>query len=263
MEKYLICYSKHKDNDLQITSRLQEMLNADILNMDYNHSKRDMSKYSIVFVVGGDGTILKTLHYVYPHSIPVVGVNLGRRGYIAQIEPANMENEVKNIINGHFFEKRYNFLSGNIAGQESVAVNDIIISKSNPLSTCELELTINDSYAGRFICDGILVSTPFGSTAYNQSLHGPIVTPESPVYIITPINPINAKYQSLVVSDSSEIKVKLVDRGKDEKALIGFDGTQEVYELLGGKEIIITKSWEQFIFINTDSFDFFENLNKK
>ena len=144
-----------------------------------------------------------------------------------------------------------------------IAANDILVSKSNPLSSCELILNIDNDFVGKYICDGILISSPFGSTAYNKSLKGPVVTLNSKVLIVTPINSVNCNFESLVIDDNSTIEIEVVERGLNESVLVGFDGTYKSVELFGGEKIQISKSRKDlFELINLNGFDYFSNLKK-
>lgn len=265
-QKYLILYSRFKDKNLEITNRLQNLLNADAIDIDTVSEIHNIQQYSIIFTVGGDGTVLKAIHLANGYNVTIAGVNLGRRGYIARINIDTLEQQIKNIINNRYSCETSSFIEGCVNDKKAVAVNDVIITKNNPLTTCELTLKITTqegTYENNFICDGLLISTAFGSTAYNKSLQSSIIIPSCPAYIITPINPIKSDFKSIVVSDNSQISVSLVDRGKNQKALVGFDGTQVVWELNGGENICIKKSKNTFSLLKPISYNYFTNLKEK
>lgn len=265
-QKFLILYSKFKDKNLEVTKQLQSILNADLINIDDCSDIPYIEQYSTIFTVGGDGTVLKAIHLAKDSDITIVGINLGRRGYIARINVDDLEQQVKNIINNRYSCETFSFIEGQVDDKKAVAVNDIIITKNNPLTTCELTLKITTqegTYENNFICDGLLISTAFGSTAYNKSLQSSIIVPSCPAYIITPINPIKSDFKSIVISDYSKISVSLVDRGKNQKALVGFDGTQVVWELNGGENVCIQKSKKTFSLLKPIGYDYFTNLHEK
>lgn len=265
-QKYLILYSRYKDKNLAVTSRLQNILTADVMDIDVVSEIYNMEQYSKIFTVGGDGTVLKALHLTKDNNIPVVGINLGRRGYIARISVDDLENQIQDILKKTSDCETFHFIDGVANEKCAVAVNDIIISKNNPLTTCELNLkisTIDGIYENSFICDGLLISTAFGSTAYNKSLQSSIIVPNCPAYVITPINPVKSDFKSIVVRDDAKISVSLVDRGKAQKALVGFDGTQVVWELNGGEELCIQKSQKTFSLLKPIGYNYFKNLREK
>lgn len=265
-QKFLILYSKFKDKNLEVTKQLQNMLNADVLDIDSCSEIPNIEQYSTIFTIGGDGTVLKAIHLAKNNNVTIAGINLGRRGYIARINVNDWEQQVKNIINKRYSCETFPFIEGSVNEKHAEAVNDIIISKNNPLTTCELKLTISTTegvYESSFICDGLLISTAFGSTAYNKSLQSSIIVPSCPAYIITPINPIKSDFKSIVISDYSKISVSLVDRGKNQKALVGFDGTQVVWELNGGENVCIQKSKKTFSLLKPIGYDYFTNLHEK
>lgn len=265
-QKYLILYSKFKDKNLEITRKLIGMLDADAINIDNISKIPNINQYSTIFTVGGDGTVLKAIHLAKGYNVTIAGVNLGRRGYIARINVNDLEQQVKNIINKRYTCENFSFVEGQVNNKTAVAVNDIIITKNNPLTTCELNLKITTeegTYENNFICDGLLISTAFGSTAYNKSLQSSIIVPSCPAYIITPINPIKSDFKSIVVGDNSQISVSLVDRGKNQKALVGFDGTQVVWELNGGENVCIKKSKNTFSLLKPIGYNYFTNLKEK
>lgn len=261
----LILYSQYKDKDLSITSRLQKLLNADTQCIDACSEIQNIQQYSRIFTIGGDGTVLKALHLTSGYNIPVIGVNLGRRGYLARLSVSDLEQQVQELLSNTVSES-FSFIEGEANGKCAIAVNDIIISKNNPLTTCELNLKITTDdgvYESSFICDGLLISTQFGSTAYNKSLQSSIIVPSCPAYIVTPINPIRSDFKSIVIGDDAQVAVSLVDRGKNQKALVGFDGTQVVWELNGGENICIQKSDKMFSLIKPAGYNYFKNLQEK
>ena len=265
-QKFLILYSQFKDKDLSITKRLQSILNADIINIDECSEITNITQYAKIFTVGGDGTVLKAIHLANGYSIPIIGVNLGRRGYIARISVDDLENQIQDILKKASKCETFHFVEGVANEKSAVAVNDIIISKNNPLTTCELNLkisTIDGIYENSFICDGLLISTAFGSTAYNKSLQSSIIVPNCPAYVITPINPVKSDFKSIVIGDDAQITVSLVDRGKNQKALVGFDGTQVVWRLNGGENVRIQKSKNTFSLLKPINYNYFKNLQEK
>ena len=153
---------------------------------------------------------------------------------------------------------------GNVNNGEDfdIAVNDIFISKSSPLKTVGLALYVDNQFVDSYICDGILVSSAFGSTAYNRALNGSIVNPDCPVFIITPVGTADSNFKSLIVPNTSSVRVKVVNT-HNESVLVGYDGTQTVLELKENGVLDIYNNSSNFSILYLDSFDYYSNLRTK
>lgn len=265
-EKVLICYSESKDPKREYVSRIQTLLEnkynvsnitvckvEDVININ--------EKFDIAFSIGGDGSMLRTIHLV-PDS-PVIGINLGRKGFIANIEVENIESDIEKLFSGRYSVSRNSFISGLVNGEYYDAVNDITIGKKDFLKTIHLELYVNHSFVDSYICDGILVSTAFGSTAYNRALNSTIVHPSSPVYIITPIGTADADFKSLIVHHDSDIKIRVIENSQSSDIIVGFDGTQKVVDLGNEFEIEIGRSPVSYEIVQIKGYNYFENLRNK
>lgn len=265
-EKVLICYSESKDPKREFVEKLKTLLEKKYKVSNITVCKVEDTidineKFDIAFSIGGDGSMLRTLHLV-PDS-PVIGVNLGRKGFIANIEPFNLEEDIDKIFSGRYSVIRHSFITGMVNGEYQDAVNDITIGKKDFLKTVHLELYVNGSLVDSYICDGILVSTAFGSTAYNRALNNTIVHPSSPVYVITPIGTADSDFKSLIVHHDSDIKVRVIENAQNSDIVVGFDGTQKVIDLADGFEIEIGRSPVSYEIIQIRGYDYFKNLREK
>lgn len=186
------------------------------------------TKSDIIVAFGGDGTILSAARLVGERETPILGVNLGKLGFLAEIAPDEIEVAIAEII-----EKKYNIeqrlvLKGEctgIPGRVFYAINDIVIDKSRSSRAIDLETYINGVFAVTYRADGLIVSTPTGSTAYALSSGGPIVVPTSAVMGITPISPHTLSGRPLILPQESSIRV-VVD-GVVEEVLVSADGHTE------------------------------------
>ncbi len=184
----------------------------------------------IVIAFGGDGTILSVARAVGDRSTPILGINLGKLGFLAELAPEEIEHAVSSLVEKKYTIEERLVLEGtspNLPGNRMYAVNDIVLDKSRSSRTLDLDTFINGSFAATFRADGLIVSTPTGSTGYALSSGGPIVIPTSSVIGITPISPHSLSGRPLIVPDTSQIRV--VVQGPAEEVLISCDGQVEAF----------------------------------
>lgn len=228
------------------------------------HDIIDYYRTDCLFVLGGDGTILRTASKACKHGIPMLGINLGRLGFLTEVELKDIDKSIEDIINGdHYIENRLmlhcTVVNGKDISYEIEALNDIAIMKKDIARTIDIEMLINNAIADNVQCDGMLVSTPTGSTAYSLSAGGPIVSPNLNCLIITPICPHSFHSKALVVPAEDEIIIKPFSAHG--VALVS-DGS--VYKDLNNNEIIkIKKSKYQASFIRFKNNYFFPILRSK
>ena len=273
-QRILICYSPEKDKNGEQSRHLVSIwaerylvnkimpYTIDIVSVeDFGFIEKS---YDLAISVGGDGTLLRVIHLLNAHNTPVIGVNMGRRGFMTEIELHKVEDSFKAISEGKCQVKSYPYLYGEINEEVDfdIAVNDIYVCKSQSLTTVELGLYVDETLVDSYICDGILVSTAFGSTAYNRALNGSIVHPDSPVFIITPVGTSDGKFKSLVVPKTSRIRIGVI-RCSDKGVEVGFDGTQAVLSLKENDVIEIRDNSVSFKMIQLNNFDYYENMRRK
>jgi NAD+ kinase len=185
---------------------------------------------SMVLALGGDGTLLRAARLVGPRGIPILGVNLGRLGFLAAIAPLELDRALGDIIANNFVVEERLMLEARIPGRPGnpiVALNDIVIDKSRSSRAIDIETHINGTFAVTYRGDGLIISTPTGSTAYALSNGGPIVTPTSRVLGITPISPHTLTGRPLIVPDDCIIRI--VAKSSSEEILVSADGQEELY----------------------------------
>lgn len=188
-------------------------------------SVKELKDVHYAFSLGGDGTLLETLTYVGKLEIPIVGVNMGRLGFLATTPLEDIELAVKYLKTGEFeLDNRALILmesDQNLFGQENIALNDFTILKRDTSSMIKVKVYLNGAYLNTYWADGLIVSTPTGSTGYSLSCGGPLVLPQSNNFIITPVSPHNLNARPLVVSDNSEISFKI--EARSENVLVSLD----------------------------------------
>lgn len=202
-----------------------------------------------IIVVGGDGTLLQAAGDLYGLHIPFIGVNYGTLGYLAEIDRAHVDTMADRLMADRYTTEERMMLCGRVirGGKviaENVALNDIVVTKSGLPKVLEFPIRVNGSVLTTYLADGILLSTPTGSTAYNMSAGGPIVEPQAELILLTPICPHTLNNRSIIFSKEDEITLTMPEkerRGEEVRRYLSFDGTRDV-ELIGGDQLIITKA---------------------
>ncbi|MDR1168151.1 MAG: NAD(+)/NADH kinase [Heliobacteriaceae bacterium] len=231
LKDFAICYN-HK---MELSSEIKDILEKSLKNRKRRVDVFDIDNlkpgYDFIFVIGGDGTILKACRFYTKFQTPVFGVNLGRLGFLAQASGDEIETCVEKILEGRYkTESRIMLKSG-----ENTALNDFVVKDNSTGRTSRFSLKINGKAVCDYLADGIIVATPTGSTAYGLSAGGPVLTPGLNAFVIVPICPHTLTARPLVVPDSGKITICT----GNEEYVVFADG-QECFEFKS--EITIEKS---------------------
>jgi NAD+ kinase len=219
----------------------------------------------IIFVLGGDGTLIGLAREIAPYSIPILGINLGNLGFLSESEPADLPHAVDRILSGDYCVEDRMMLHTEVIrnGQrvhEAVALNDVGIAKGSFGRMIKCSVYVDDLFAGTYNGDGLIISTPTGSTAYSLSAGGPIVVPYINAILLTPVAPHSLTARPLVLPDDEEIHVKVYATHNDLGLTI--DG-QLGYPLEIDDEIVIRRSPYITSLIKWKERSFFEVVRKK
>ena len=253
MKNFAICYNPKISHSIDVKDELLKILsskgiNAAILNID-----NLKSGFDFVFVIGGDGTILKTARFFAKFQTPVFGINLGRLGFLSQSSRKNLEQSVDKILaNEYIIQDRIMLKSSKYS-----ALNDFVIKGCDFGRASKFSLKINNKYVCDYLADGIIISTPTGSTAYGLSAGGPVINPSLNVFVIVPICPHTLAARPLVIPDTEKITVCTE---KDTKYVLAADG-QEFYEF--DEEIKIEKLEYNAKLALLDNCNFYSVLREK
>ncbi|MBA4313312.1 MAG: ATP-NAD kinase [Chlorobiaceae bacterium] len=168
-------------------------------------------KCDILIALGGDGTMLSAARIVRQRGLPILGVNLGKLGFLAEVSIDDMNDCIDEIARGQYFiEERLALQGATVADNDLFfALNDIVIDRGSSPRVIEIETIVDDAYLATYVADGIIISTPTGSTAYSLATGGPIVVPGSAVLAISPISPHTLSARPVIIPDRSEIVIKL------------------------------------------------------
>ncbi len=217
----------------------------------------------ILFSFGGDGTFLNTIRLVRNFEIPVMGINTGRLGFLAGINREHISIAIEKLMAGEYTLDKRSLLqiqSPDFNFKEyAFALNDIAIFKKDPATTLMLDVSVNNAFLNTYFGDGILISTPTGSTAYNLSCNGPILVPEAKNLIITPIASHALTVRPIVLPDDSKIHVKIA--GRSQKCNVSVDAYSHTFSK--ETEFFITKAERTLNTIRFHDQHFFDTIRQK
>jgi len=199
-------------------SHLVEELNSSTYYTSFFHSYSDFDPdNSFVFSVGGDGTFLQSVLNIRNFNIPVIGLNGGRLGFLADISEDEVHSALEHIFTGNYKVVERSMLEIEFSNRENLdfnfALNEMTVLKTDNASMLNVTARINGDFLNNYWADGLIISTPTGSTAYSLSVGGPILTPNSANFVITPLAPHNLTIRPIVVPDDSEIELEVEGRG--------------------------------------------------
>ncbi|MDN6309847.1 MAG: NAD kinase [Flavobacteriaceae bacterium] len=184
--------------------------------------------YDLFFSIGGDGTILTSASMVKDLEIPIIGINTGRLGFLATIHDDEIEHRIEEILKGNYTISKRSLMQIEASKDNeklapfNYALNELAINRRDTTSMITIEVWLNDEYLNAYWADGIVISTPTGSTGYSLSCGGPIITPQTNSFVISPIAPHNLNARPLVIPDETEIKLKISSR--EDSFLVSLDG---------------------------------------
>lgn len=227
-------------------------------------NKADLKEHKadFLFTFGGDGTLVNSILFVQDLEIPIVGVNMGRLGFLANFTKDELFNEIDNILSHNtILSKRslIEIVSPNSGLFFPYALNDISISRKETTSMITIDSYINGEFLNVFWGDGVILSTPTGSTAYSLSCGGPIISPENNNFVITPIAPHNLNVRPLVVNDNVEIRLKVESRVP--QYTLSLDS--RLVHMNTNVEIILRKAKFKILLVQPENLSFYNTIRQK
>lgn len=265
----LFDYLLLKNADAYIETEFFNLIKKEAPNFDDYKSFKTFDtldkSFDFLVSVGGDGTILRAITYVKDMDIPIVGINTGRLGFLATIQVNQIENAIQNIIDGKYKISERSLLSvettpsNNEISSLNFALNEVAVSRKNTTSMITVETYLNGEYLTSYWSDGLIVSTPTGSTGYSLSCGGPVITPDTNSFVLAPIAPHNLSARPLIIPDSTEIQLKV--EGREESHLISLDS--RIATLENGTIIKIKKADFKIKMIDLLDESFLDTLRKK
>ncbi|MGZ9276479.1 MAG: NAD(+)/NADH kinase [Candidatus Limnocylindrales bacterium] len=203
---------------------------------DYDTLMRELPTTDALVVLGGDGTFLRAARAVADVDVPLLGINLGKVGFLSKAEAGELEPVLERIVDGDFTIDERMILEGRIlrggAGEPErhIALNDVVIARGSLARVCRFDVSVDDIHLATFIADGLVVASPTGSTGYSFSAGGPIVDPVSRNLVVTPIAAYLSAFRSVVVGPDQVVRCRVVDA---HEALVSIDGREDLRIAVG------------------------------
>ena len=240
---------------------LKKELNLSPQNTFTSH--HEVKTVDFLFSIGGDGTLLETVTLVRDYNIPILGINTGRLGYLSSISTDEINQTLDSIIKGEFELDHRTLLSlettNDFFGLTNYALNEITLQKKDTSSMITIHVYLNGEFLNSYWADGLIISTPTGSTAYSLSCNGPIVLPDSGNIIITPIAPHNLNVRPLVISDDTSISLKI--EGRTENFLAALDSRSVTMPI--STELTVKKTFHKVALIRLKEYNLLNTLRNK
>ncbi|MFT5777901.1 MAG: NAD+ kinase [Crocinitomicaceae bacterium] len=215
------------------------------------------------FCLGGDGTFIKNVKFVRDSGVPVMGINTGRLGFLANVGREHIQEAMDLVYRKEYVHQKRSMIrvetADNLFGDENIALNEITLQKKDTSSMITVHASLEDKYLNSYWADGLIVATPSGSTAYSLSCGGPIITPGCQVHILTPIAPHNLNVRPMVVPD--HMPIKLVVEGRSRRYLVSLDGHSQ--SIRQGEEVIVHKADYMVNVIKFEENNFLDTIRNK
>lgn len=282
MDKFYIITNNDKDKDFQITNEIVSYLKKNGKKCQVQQAERKLEgayHYTnpelipegtqCILVLGGDGTLLQAARDVVYRKIPMLGINLGTLGFLAEVDRQSIHAALDKLIADDYEIEERMMLTGTvwhgdkIIGQD-IALNDIVIGREGPLRVVRFKNYVNDVYLNSYNADGIIIATPTGSTGYSLSCGGPIVSPNAAMTLMTAIAPHTLNTRSIIFPEEDVITVELGEgrRQVQEQGLASFDGDTEI-PIVTGDRIVIQKASASVKILKLNHLSFVEVLRQK
>ena len=276
--KVLICVNPYKDKELKVCKKICVFF--DEKNVEYakpvqvsretNLSVSDAEGCDVVLVLGGDGTLMRVAKKCSKFNLPILGINLGHLGFLAQTGVEGLEETLGRLIRKEYLLEERMLLHGRVYRNnelifESEALNDVCINRGGMLQILNFDISVNGMFLKSYGADGVIISTPTGSTGYNLSAGGPIVEPSADMILVTPISAHSFMNRSILFKAEDTVKITIGEPHDEETGqivLAHFDGFEHI-DLQYKDEIVISKNAGHVSFIQMNNVNFLETLNRK
>ena len=262
----IVCNNKKKES-FELKKYIINYFKEKKINIIIKNIFSNKKTVNLIIVLGGDGTILSTIKKIYPNEIPILGINIGKLGFLSSIEKKELKKYLCKILSKDYIVENRMILEIFITNKygkkiyNDIVLNEMVLIRNTISKILRCSLKISNKLIGKYYSDGLIVSTPTGSTAYSFSAGGPILTPEVDAILLTPICPHSLCMKSMVVN-SNEIITIDQNNYNNKKNIIVLDG-QRKFNLKYSDKIIIKKSLKNVKIIRFRDKNFFDILNKK
>ncbi|MCR5279327.1 MAG: NAD(+)/NADH kinase [Lachnospiraceae bacterium] len=282
MNRFLIRTNESKDPGLKVTASIEDFLvsrgkvvavesldDAKIYGKEISAVFEEGERPDAVIVLGGDGTMLRSARDFVEEGVPLLGINLGGLGYLAEVDKDGIFPALERLCEGDFFIEERMMLEGSIIRgkapvNRALALNDISVLKSQPFRAINFDVYVNGQFLKAYSADGVVISTPTGSTGYNLSAGGPIVEPGAELLVLTPVCPHTMNSRSIILSAEDEVLIEIRDakNGGEQLAFAMSDGASH-FELKTGDGFVMRRSDKRTRIIKLNRESFLEVLKTK
>lgn len=280
IDRFFIIANRGKDRGQEISVAIRDYLQAHgkECRIAYTDQERQKLREALpgsgdcILVLGGDGTVLEAAHLAAGTDTPILGINIGHLGYLAEVPEHRWVYALQRVLEGSYEIENRMMLAASVSdeagnpypGASGHALNDIVITRNRGLQVLDFNVYIDGQLLKRFRADGVIVATATGSTAYNMSAGGPIVEPKARLILLTPISPHSFNNRSVVLSADDRIVIEMIPprNGEPMSAECDFDGNQNI-DLRCGDRISISCSEGTTRLIRLDRGSFLETLHRK
>jgi len=225
-------------------------------------SARDFQKYAdMVISFGGDGTLLGAAHLLIGSDVPIMGVNVGKLGFLAEFPTTDLDASLMQVLKGHYRIVDRATLQVTVGETTGYALNEVLIDQASASKLLELRALVNEHHVADYRADGVMVTTPTGSTAYSLAAGGPIIVPSTDAFCITPISPHTLTLRPLIIRDDSEVRFTMIN-DEDAEAKVVADG--HVIATMGqGQTALITKGEHSLKLVKRADSTYYDLLREK
>lgn len=278
MKKFMLITNNEKPKNIENAHAVMDIVNKlggevvwSVMPAPGDLSEMEVPKdTTAIITIGGDGTMVRSAQRTMGCNVPLIGINRGHLGYLCEINENDIEPALKRLMEGNYTTEERMMLSGHIIrsdGSEtssSSALNDIVLTAHSGVTIMRLSIYVNGTFLYTFNGDGVIVSTPTGSTGYNLSANGPIVEPNTELMLITPLNPHTLNSRSIILDSADRVAIMIESRrsGRNETASVAFDGGRRS-KLVVGERLVINKAEQKTSFIKLDDTSFLERMKTR
>ena len=273
MKRFFLMPNRTKENHETVVRRIVSYLEARGALCQVAEKRPDGSTVpgtiprdaQVAIVLGGDGTMTMAARELDGYNIPILGINMGNLGYIAEVELDQLEESLQKLLDDEYYMEIRTAVQASInGGPPKMAVNDIVVNRQNELRVVDFYVYVNGELLNVYSGDGVILSTPTGSTGYNLSAGGPIMEPSADMFVVTPICPHDLSARSIVLSaeDVIEVVIGQPRHRKAEQAAVSFDARDQM-ALVTGDVVRIRRHSEAVVFIKLNKDGFMKVMRRK
>ena len=259
-KKYGIKFFFEKEFEKLLNKDYSDKIDCNIFSTykDLNNS------FDLMITIGGDGTLLRSISFIRNLKIPIIGINTGKLGFLASLNQEFLKSKLEKIIQGNYKVEnrtllRVDFNNKKENNEFNIALNEISVSRKNTTSMIKIKTSLNEEFLNSYWADGLIVSTPTGSTGYSLSCGGPIMSPLSQTLALTPIAPHNLNARPIIIPDNTKIELSV--SGREEFHLLSLDS--RIISVKNGNSITITKADYKIMIAHLSDDNFYKTLRNK